>query len=182
MPLSIGESAPDFALPGVDDRTWSLSDFAGKPALAVIFSCNHCPYVIAWESRLVGLHDRFADRGFRIVAINSNEDSNYPQDSFENMKVRARERGFPFPYLRDDDQSVATAFGAERTPHVFLFDSERKLRYIGAVDDNYKDPAGVSETWLADAIEALLDGGPVPQAETQAVGCSIKWRQGSGGA
>lgn len=175
MPLEIGAAAPAFSLPATDGNTYSLDSFAGKPALAVIFSCNHCPYVQAYEDRMMALQAEYGEQGFVLVAINANETKHYPEDSFEQMVIRAQERGFNFPYLRDDDQKVAEAYGAEKTPHIFLFDRARTLAYTGAIDDNWREPGKVAQTWLADAIEAVLAGKPVAEPETHAIGCSIKW-------
>jgi len=175
MPLTHGTTAPDFTLPGTDGRTHSLADYAGARALAVIFSCNHCPYVQAYEGRMKALQHDLGPKGFQLIAINANETKNYPTDSFEHMVARAQELGFNFPYLRDETQEVATAYGAERTPHIFLFDADRQLVYTGAIDDNWKEPAMVQRQYLREAIEAVLAGQPVPEPSTQAIGCSIKW-------
>jgi peroxiredoxin len=176
MILELGSPAPDFKLPGVDGKDQSLSDFGAAKALCIVFSCNHCPYVQAYEGRMVSLQNELGPQGAQIVAINSNDAEGYPEDSFENMKKRAKEQGFNFPYLRDESQAVAKAFGAERTPHIFLFDSARKLAYIGRIDDNYKDPAAVKSRELADAINEIIAGKPVSVPETFAVGCTIKWK------
>lgn len=173
--LRIGDPLPEFTgLPSTDGRSYSVSDFT-EPVLVVVFSCNHCPYVQAYEDRMMDLVRRYGGTGVRLVAINSNETANYPEDSFDKMVERAKARGFNFPYLRDDDQSVAASFRATHTPQFFLFDRDRKLRYSGKMDDNWKDASGVKETYLADAIEAVLVGGTVPVPETHSVGCTIKW-------
>src|SRR5256885_9146989 len=124
--LQLGDRASAFNLPGVDGRTYSLETFAGKPVLVVIFSCNHCPYVQAYESRMVAIQSDYRDRGVQLVAINSNDDMSYPEDSFEQMVARAKAKGFNFPYLRDATQTVAHAYGATHTPHLFVFDRERR--------------------------------------------------------
>ena len=121
--LNIGEKAPDFNLPAVDGKEYSLASFAGKKVVAVIFTCNHCPNAQAYEKRIIAFQNDYSGKGVQVVAINSNEDKNYPQDSFEHMKVRAEEKGFNFPYLRDESQETAKAYGAKVTPHVFLLDS-----------------------------------------------------------
>jgi len=175
MPLSTGSTAPDFLLPATDGKTYSLATFADRLAVAVVFSCNHCPYVQAYEDRMIALQAEYGEQGFVLIAINANETQNHPEDSFEHMVARAQQRSFNFPYLRDDDQVVAESYGAEKTPHIFLFDQERKLAYTGAIDDNWKEPERVTQTWLADAIEAVLAGKPVAAPETHAIGCSIKW-------
>jgi peroxiredoxin len=175
MTLTLATEAPPFDLPGVDGQNHSLDDYAGSPVLAVVWSCNHCPYVQAWEGRMIDLQREYADRGFRLVAINSNDADSYPEDSFEEMQKRAGQRGFNFDYLYDEDQSALRAYGAERTPEVFLFDGGRKLVYHGAIDDS-RDETQVSDRYLRDAIEAVLAGEEPPARETPAVGCSVKWR------
>ena len=175
MTLALGTRAPSFSLPGVDGGTHALDDYGEAEVIAVIWSCNHCPYVQAWEDRMTALQRDYADRGFRLVAINSNDAERYPADSFEAMQARARERGFNFDYLFDEDQSVARAYGPERTPEVFLLDSDRRLVYHGAIDDSY-DETGVQVHDLREALDALLAGDPPPRAETPPVGCSVKWR------
>jgi peroxiredoxin len=176
-PLELGSPAPDFRLPGTDGKIHALADYAGAKALCVIFSCNHCPYVQAYEGRFNALVDEFGDRGFALVAINSNDAQRYPEDSFEAMVSRAKEKGFKFDYLRDEDQSVARAFGAVRTPHVFLFDAQRKLVYLGRIDDSWDQPEKVRRRELAEAINDVLAGRPVAVPETFAIGCTIKWKE-----
>ena len=175
MPLPLGSSAPSFDLPGVDGRTHALDDYAGSRALALVQSCNHCPYVQAWEGRMIELQREYGDRGFALVAVSSNDAEAYPEDSFEEMKARATREGFNFDYLYDEEQAVARALAAERTPEVFLFDAERRLVYHGAIDDS-RDEAAVSQRYLRDAVEAVLAGREPPLAETPAVGCTVKWR------
>ena len=176
MTLALGSQAPAFDLPGVDGRNHSLDEYADAPALAVVWSCNHCPYVQAWEGRMVAIQRDYADRGVRLVAVNSNDVEKYPEDSFPEMQVRAERQGFNFDYLFDEDQSVARAYGPERTPEVFLFDRDHRLVYHGAIDDSY-DETGVQVNYLRDALDALLAGGEPPLAETPPVGCSVKWRR-----
>lgn len=174
--LKVGDKAAPFNLPGVDGRTHALSEYSRKNALAVIFSCNHCPYVRAWEDRMVQIQADYDSRGVQLVAINANDASKYPDDSFPKMKERAREKHFNFPYLHDERQQIAHAYGAERTPEVFLFDKTGILRYHGAIDDNYDDPASVKAKYLRDALDALLSGKESSTAETRPVGCTIKWK------
>ncbi|MBZ0253843.1 MAG: thioredoxin family protein [Candidatus Methylomirabilis sp.] len=173
--LSIGAAAPDFSLKGVDGKTHRLADYADFPVLVVMFTCNHCPYVQAYEDRLIALQADYEAKGARFVAINANETANHPEDSFDKMVERARRLGFNFPYLRDEDQSVATAYGAACTPEVFVFDRERRLRYTGRIDDNHRDASKVTKRELRDALDALLAGKAPPAAETHPIGCSIKW-------
>ena len=175
MTLALGSPAPDFTLPSVDGSTRSLADYADAPLLAVVQSCNHCPYVQAWEGRMNGLQREYADRGFRLVAVSSNDVDRYPEDSFEAMGERARAQGFAFEYLYDASQALARELGSERTPEVFLFDAERRLVYHGAIDDN-RDETAVGQHYLRDAIEAMLDGGTPRVADTTPVGCTVKWK------
>ena len=176
MVLDLGSLAPSFDLPGTDGTAYSLKSFADKKALCIVFSCNHCPYVQAYESRFVELQAAFASRGGQLIAINSNDASSHPDDNFEAMVARAKEKGFNFPYLRDETQSVAKAYGAIRTPHVFLFNGEQKLAYVGRIDDCWDDPSKVKQHELADAFEDILAGRAVKVPETYAVGCTIKWK------
>jgi len=174
--LKVGDQAIPFNLPGVDGANHALVEYSGKTAVTVIFSCNHCPYVRAWEDRMVQIQADYATRDVQLVAINANDASKYPEDNFSKMQERAREKKFNFPYLRDESQEVARAYGAERTPEVFLFDKTRTLRYHGAIDDNYDDPSRVKMKYLRDALDAVLSGTVPPTAETKPVGCSIKWK------
>ena len=175
MTIALATEAPTFDLPGIDGRQHSLDDYADKPALAVVWSCNHCPYVQAWEGRMIALQREFGDRGFGLVAISSNDADAYPEDSFDAMKARAAEQGFNFDYLYDEDQSVLNAYGAERTPEVFLFDGERRLVYHGAIDDS-REEEDVTEPYLRYAIEAVLVGEEPPVRDTPPVGCTVKRR------
>lgn len=177
-PLEIGAPAPDFTLPGVDGRRRGLADFADKAALLVVFSCNHCPYVQAYEDRLIAIQQDYGERGLQVVAINSNDDRNYPEDSFDSMVKRARDKSFNFPYLRDATQVVARAYGATHTPQLFLFDRDRRLRYTGKIDDNWQAPEAVTRRYLRDAVEAVLSRREPAEPITQAIGCTIKWAGG----
>jgi peroxiredoxin len=174
MSLAIGAKAIPFELPGVDGRQHSLGQYADKPVLVVVFTCNHCPYAQAWEGRLIQLQRDYADRGVAFVAINANDPVKYPGDNFEAMQERARTYEYPYPYLQDQPQTTARAYGAERTPEVFVFDSARQLIYHGAPDDN-READQVGQHYLRDAIDAALAGQPAAVAETPAVGCTIKW-------
>ena len=173
-PLALGSPAPPFDLPGVDGRSRALDDYREAPVLAVVWSCNHCPYVQGWEGRMKAIQGDYADRGFRLVAINSNDAERYPDDSFEEMRARAAEQAFNFDYLYDADQSTARAYGPSRTPEVFLFDEGRKLAYHGAIDDS-RDDRTVTRHHLREALDALLAGDRPAIAETPPVGCSVKW-------
>jgi peroxiredoxin len=175
--LKIGSSAPEFNLLGVDGKKYSLSSFADKKALIVIFSCNHCPYVQAYEDRIKQIQIDYAGKGVSVVAINSNEDSGYPEDSFENMKKRAAEEKFNFLYLRDEDQSVARAYDATHTPEIFLFDKERKLAFHGKIDDNWQESGKVQNHYLRNALDELIAGKEISVPETFTIGCTIKWKK-----
>lgn len=167
--LALGDAAPPFSLPGTDGAEHSLDDYDGQP-VAVVFSCCHCPYVVAWDERLNAIARDYAGRA-GVVAVNSND---HAGDSFEEMRRRAEEEGFVFPFVRDESQEVATAYSAARTPEVFLFDAERRLVYHGAPDSDHTDPDG-AEPWLRQALEAVLDGDAPEPAETPAVGCTVKY-------
>jgi len=175
MSAVLGAEAPQFDLPGVDGQSHSLDSYADANVLVLVQSCNHCPYVQAWEGRLSAIASDYADRGVRVVAVNSNDAVSHPEDSFEEMQKRSREQGFTFEYLYDEPQAVAQALGAERTPEVFVYDRDRQLRYHGAIDDN-RDETGVSQRYVRDALDALLAGSDPAVAETPAVGCTVKWR------
>lgn len=176
MTLATNEQMVSFTLPGTDGGTYGPETFRDAAALAVIFWCNHCPYVRAWEDRVIALQREYADRGVRFVLINSNDPAKYPDDSFEQMQVRAREKGYPFAYLFDESQAVARQYGATRTPEIFLFDADRTLRYHGATDDSVDDPAAVRQHYFREAIDAVLAGRAPAVAETPPRGCTIKWR------
>jgi len=178
--LKIGSKAPNFKLPGTDDKEYDLNYFSDKKALVVIFSCNHCPYVQAYEERVKAIQNDYSNKGAAVVAINSNEDKGYPEDSFENMKVRAKERKFNFPYLRDEEQFVAKAYGASHTPEIFLFDENRQLVYQGKIDDNWQYPDKVKNQYLRNAIDELLAGKEISVPETYSIGCTIKWKMDDG--
>jgi len=173
--LQLDDRAPDFNLPGVDGKSHSLGSFSAQKLLVVFFTCNHCPYVQGWDDRLIAIQKDYGPKGVQLVGINSNETKNYPEDSFDKMVIRAKEKKFNFVYLRDEDQSVARAYDAACTPEIFLFDADGKLRYHGRVDDNYQDPKAVKSHDLRNALDDLLANRPVRTPETHAMGCSIKW-------
>ena len=170
------DTAPSFALPDSTGAQRTLESYADAAALVLVQSCNHCPYVQAWEGRMKAIQADYADRGVALVAINSNDPERYPEDGFEKMGARAKSEGFNFDYLWDEDQSLARELGAERTPEVFLFDRERRLVYHGAIDDS-RDDTAVTPHYLRDALDAVLEGREPPVAETPPSGCSVKWRQ-----
>ncbi|HVW66536.1 MAG TPA: thioredoxin family protein [Candidatus Peribacteraceae bacterium] len=173
--LHINDEMPHFALPATDGMTVD-SHLIRDKILVVIFTCNHCPYAQAYEERLIALANHFDEEGVQFVLINSNDDENYPEDSFEKMAERHNAKNYPFPYCRDASQEVAKAFGAVCTPHCFVFNHERQLKYKGRVDDNWKDPEAVTEHNLRDAIAALVKDEEPPVHEMHAIGCSIKWK------
>jgi len=176
MSLALGATCPPFDLPGTDDRNHDLASFDKSDLLVVVVSCNHCPYVIAYEPRLVAIANEYAAKGVAFVAVNGNDATRYPDDGMQPMKERAKERAFPFPYLRDDSQVLVRSLGARFTPETYVFDRERKLRYHGRVDDNHRDLAKVSSHDLRNALDALVSGKDPPVAETVAFGCSVKWK------
>ena len=174
--LKINDSLPSFKnLRNVDGKTLSSDNFKND-VLVIVFSCNHCPYVQAYEERMMRFQKDYVSKNVQLVAINSNDTMNYPDDDFPSMVQRAGAKGFNFPYLRDEDQLVADAFGATHTPQFFVFDKSRRLRYSGKMDDNWKEPESVKETYLREAVDAVLAGKPVKTAETFSIGCTIKWK------
>jgi peroxiredoxin len=175
--LPIGSPAPDFReLLATDGRKYSLDSFKNAKAVVISFTCNHCPYAKSYEDRFIALAREYSAKDVAFLAVNPNDDVTYPDDSFENMKKRAKEKKFPFPYLRDDLQKVARAYGAVCTPHIFVLDSRRTLAYEGRIDDNWKNPADVRSQDLRNAIEDLLAGKSVRVTNTNPMGCSIKWK------
>lgn len=169
--LAIGDPIPHFSLPSTDGLTINSQEIK-DPALAVIFTCNHCPYAQAYEDRLVALAEDLDQEGVQFILINSNDATKYPEDDFEHMKKKT----FPFPYCHDESQEVAKAYGALCTPHCFVFDRERNLKYKGRIDDNWEEPDNVTEHNLRDACRAIAQGQEPPVHEANAIGCSIKWR------
>ena len=176
MSLQIGHAAPDFALPDTEGSEQHLLNAA--QATAVVFTCNHCPYALAWHERILDVARDFAPRGVRVVLVNPNDAERYPRDSAEASAERVRsDGGWPAPYLRDESQEAARAYGARTTPDVFVIDHAGILRYRGAPDADHGDEAQ-GAIWLRDALEAVLAGDQPLPAETKPVGCSIKWKPG----
>ncbi len=175
--LKIGDTAPNFNLKSTDDKMLSLESFSSEKGVIVIFTCNHCPYSKAYEDRIIALDKKYKTKGYPILAINPNDPVSYPEDSFEAMKIRAKEKGFTFPYLMDENQEVYPQYGATKTPHVYVLKNTKegfKVAYIGAIDNNSRDAAGVTENYLTNALDDLL-AGKTPQVKTtKAIGCSIK--------
>lgn len=174
--LAIGDLCPAFDLPGTDGHRHTLAELDGKKVLVVIVTCNHCPYVVAYEPRIVAFANEYAGASVGLVCVNANDAARFPDDGLEAMRVRAEERGFRFPYLRDESQAFVRALGPTATPEVFVFDEARALRYRGRIDDNHRDPSKVTSHDLLEATSALLAGQSPRTAETQAFGCSVKWK------
>lgn len=174
----VGDKVADFSLKNIDGNQVALTDFTDRKGALVVFTCNHCPYAIKYEDRIIDIHSRYGV-DFPVLAINPNAPT-VEDDSYEAMQTRAQEKGFNFPYLLDADQKLAKRFGAERTPHVYLLQYTNKawqVAYIGAIDDNAGDATAVNTRYLEDAIKALQAGKPIAQSETKAIGCTIKWKQ-----
>ena len=170
----VGDKATDFKLMGTDDKEHSLGDMADVKGYVITFTCNHCPYSVLYEDRLIDFHNAYAAKGYPVIAINPNDPGVQPEDSFELMKERAKEKSFPFLYLFDEGQAIYPQYGATRTPHVFLLDKDMVVRYIGAIDNNAREASAVTEKYLEKAIEALEAGQQPDPNFTKAVGCTIK--------
>ncbi|HUK94267.1 MAG TPA: thioredoxin family protein [Gaiellaceae bacterium] len=175
MTMALGMEAPAFDLPGVDGENHSLGSYGDAEVLVLVQSCNHCPWVQAWEGRLSAIARDYSERGVRVVAVSSNDVESHPEDSFDEMQARSVAQGFAFDYLYDEPQSLAHALGSERTPEVFVFDRDRRLAYHGAIDDN-RDETAVGQHYLRDVLDAVLAGQEPAVRETPAVGCSVKWK------
>ena len=171
----IGSSCPEFDLPSVDGKRYSNKDFSEASALAIVFICNHCPYVIAIEDRLIELSKEMRAQGVQFVGICSNDPSDYPEDAVPELKKRWEAKNYDFPYLYDETQEVARKFGAVCTPDYFVFDSNQNLAYRGRLDDSWKDAAKVTRQELKEALENIVSGQPVSKEQTPSMGCSIKW-------
>jgi len=174
--VDLGFPCPDFQLPSVSGATVSRDDFRDAPVFGVFFTCNHCPYAKSIEPRLIALERDYRDKGFRFVAISVNDAANYPEDSFDNMKKRAKERGYVFPYLYDESQRTARVFDAVCTPDLYLFDRDRTLAYHGRLDDSPMDGSKVKRRELREALDALLAGKKPDPKQNPSIGCSIKWK------
>ncbi len=172
----LGSEAPDFSLPATDGHTYSLDEFDEADVLVVMFICNHCPYVLAVLDRLLELGRTWDDDEVAFLAICSNDAERYPDDSFPKMKEMAEEKDFPFPYLHDESQEVAKAYGAVCTPDFFVYDDQRQLAYAGRLDDNWKHPEEVESREMHDAIVALLNGDKPDSDQAPSMGCSLKWK------
>lgn len=173
----VGDTAIDFKLKNIDGKKVSLKSYKKAKGFIIIFTCNHCPFSVANEDRIIALHKKYEPQGYPVIAINPNDAVSYPDDSFENMKVRAKEKSFTFAYLYDETQEIAKTYGATKTPHVFVLDKKLVVKYIGAIDDAAKDESKVSEKFLESAIDALVEGKKIEKTATKAVGCGIKWKK-----
>jgi len=173
----VGDKASDFSLKNIDGSVVSLSDFDDAKGFVVVFTCNGCPYAVAYQDRLIEIDKKYKEEGYPVIAINPNDTDIKPDDSLESMKNRARERGYTFPYLKDETQEVYRMYGATRTPHIYVLEKEDNdliVRYIGAIDDNYQDASEVEKPYLANALDALLEGNEPDPSFTKAIGCTIK--------
>ena len=176
----VGDNIKDFSLQNIDGKNVSLADYKDSKGFIITFTCNHCPYAMAYEDRILALNKKYAKAGYPVIAINPNDAIQYPEDNFEAMQVRAKEKKFNFPYLYDESQKIAKQFGATKTPHVFIVQKEGDklvVKYIGAIDDNWEKAADVKEKYAESAIDALLAGKPDATTSTKAIGCSIKWKK-----
>ncbi|WP_366184168.1 thioredoxin family protein [Flavobacterium ovatum] len=170
----IGDTATDFSLKSVDEKMYSMADYKSAKGFIIVFTCNHCPFAKKYEDRINDLAKKYKSKGYILLAINPNDPEAQPEDSFELMKVRAKEKGFVFPYLFDDGQKIFPQYGATKTPHVFLLDKNKVVKYIGAIDDNVDSATEVKEKYLENAI-AAVESGKIPSPETtKAIGCGIK--------
>ncbi|GGZ47395.1 thioredoxin family protein [Mesonia mobilis] len=173
----IGDVATDFKLKNIDGKQVSMSDYSTTKGFIVVFTTNHCPYAKAYENRIVALDKKYKTKGYPVIAINPNNPEKNEQDSFENMQIRAKQKGFTFPYLLDEGQKIYPQYGATKTPHVYILQKENKaliVKYIGAIDDNYQDVNAVEEKFVENAVDELLAGKEVSVKTTKAIGCSIK--------
>lgn len=174
--LAIGAKAIDFSLPATDGKTYSLESFKSSPVLVIFFTCNHCPFVIGSDEITRQTALKFKDQGVQFVAINSNSKEMYPTDSFEHMIARMEEKQFPWIYLYDESQEVASAYGALKTPHFYLFDKNRKLIYCGRGIDSPRDPSKMKVNDLENALQEHLLGRPLSKPLTNPIGCNVKWK------
>ncbi len=178
--LNVGDVAPDFKLSGTTSKPVSMADYADAKGFIIVFTCNTCPYAKLYEQRVIDLDKKYASLGFPVIAINSNDVTKVPDDSMNDMIFLAKEKGYTFPYLRDDSQEVAKSYGAQKTPHVFVLNKETsgtlRVEYIGAIDDSPNEVADVKERYVEDAVNALLDGKKPTVTAKRAIGCTIKWK------
>lgn len=176
----VGDRASDFKLKNVDSKTMSMADYKDAKGIIVIFTCNHCPFAKKYESRIMDLDKKFKSKGFPVITISPNDPAIEPDDSFENMQKLSAEKKYSFPYLFDETQLTAKAYGATKTPHVYILQKDASgyiVKYIGAIDDNYDDEKSVKEKYVESAVDNLLAGKPVNPEVTKAIGCGIKWKK-----
>jgi peroxiredoxin len=176
--LKAGADAPAFKLKNIDGKMVSLADYKSGKGAVVVFTCNHCPYAIAYEDRIVALDKKYKALGYPVIAINPNDVTKEPGDSFDKMKERAAAKGFTFPYLHDESQAVAHAYGASKTPHVYVVTNQggkQVITYVGTIDDSARNASAVSKKYLEDALDALIAGKKPATDYTTAIGCTIKW-------
>lgn len=176
----VGDRAYDFKLKNVDNKMVSMADYKDAKGIILVFTCNHCPYAKKYESRIMELDKKYRPKGYPVIAINPNDPTIEPEDSFENMQKRAKEKGYTFPYLIDETQKITKEYGATKTPHVYVLERRKDLfqvKYIGAIDDNYDDEAAVKEKYVENAVNSLIDGKPFTPNFTKAIGCGIKWKK-----
>lgn len=176
----VGDTAKDFSLPNTEGEMISMKDYKDAKGFIVIFTCNTCPYAKMYEQRIIELDKQFASKGFPVIAINPNDVSKQPGDSMEEMKKRANNKKYTFPYLRDDEQKITAAYGATKTPHVYVLNKEKsdmyRVEYIGAIDNNPQDASSADEKFVEDAVNALLSGDKPKVKSSRAIGCTIKWK------
>ena len=176
----VGDTARDFKLKNVDGKLISLADYKDAKGFIVTFTCNTCPYSVAYEDRLIELHNKYAPKGYPVVAINPNDVKVSPKDSYADMQQRAKEKNFPFAYLHDETQEITKAYGATRTPHLYIVQKQKdgtyKVGYIGTIDDNYKNASQVQKKYAEEALDEMVAGKAVSQPNTKAIGCTIKWK------
>lgn len=176
--VKVGDVAPNFSLTGVDGKSYALASLKEMKGAIIVFTCNHCPYSVKYEDRIIALHEKYLPQGFPVIAINPNDTTIVPEDSYSKMIERAAEKGFTFPYLVDPTQQTAKAYGARRTPHVFVISKVKAkyiVQYIGSIDDEPNDPAGVEQRFVEAAVDNLLAGTSPEPSFTKAIGCTIKW-------
>lgn len=167
--LKVGDRAENFSLANVDGKTVSLDSYESANGYIVIFTCNNCPYAMAYQKRIAALHNEYSPKGIPVIAIN-------PNDSKDEIKQRSKDKNYPFAYLHDETQEVTKAYGATKTPHVFILEKDKTVAYIGAIDNNYKDADAADQRYVKDALDALLANKKIEVTNTKAIGCGIKWR------
>lgn len=175
----VGDKVKDFKLKNIDNNEVSLKNFEKAKGFIVVFTCNTCPFAVAYEDRVIALNNKYASKGYPVIAINPNDVTKQPDDSFESMKKRAKDKNFAFPYLYDETQEIAKLYGASKTPHVYILSktgSEYVVEYIGAIDDNSYQPQEVKVKYVENALDELLQGKKISQTNTKAIGCTIKWK------